>query len=160
MDANSINLKAKESMFNFIFKAKSTVQELTKNVLLEIGYRLVQRSIVGNPALWKRQYWPKNYIPGHFINNWQVGVDVMPTGIIGQIDASGSGSYARLQKLGRWQVGHTYYFVNNLPYAALLESGLHSVQSVPMGIVGLTRSEFQQIVKDVQMMYGSNKFNS
>ena len=154
---NAINLKAKVDVSKFIFKAKSTLQELARDVYLEIGYRIVYRSPVGDPRKWRPPRWPKGYVPGHFINNWQVGIDQVPVGIIGAVDPMGAGSYARLQKLGRWQIGHTYYFVNNLPYAKALEEG-HSLQSPPGGMVELTRREFPQIVKDIQARYAANKF--
>lgn len=154
----ALNLKAKDDMFKFIFKAKKTVQEITKAVNIEIGTRLVNYSAIGNPPEWHPPYWPKGYVPGHFINNWQVGIDVKPTGIIPGSDASGMGSIERLSHLGRWQVGHTFYFVNNLPYAQLLESGTHSYQVGPQGMVGRVRMEFRQIVADVQARYAANKY--
>ncbi len=153
-NANAINLKAKIDVSKSIFKARRTLQKFAKAVYLEIGYRIVQRSPVGDPATWHPAYWPKGYIPGHFINNWQVGIDQIPKGTFSHIDPMGADSYARLQKLGRWQLGHTYYFVNNLPYAKALEEG-HSGQA-PMGIIGLTRKEFKQIVKDVQVNFVVN----
>jgi hypothetical protein len=146
---NSINLKARTDIYKFVEKAKGKVQKLTKEVLLEIGTKLVDRSPVGDPLTWQRPYWPKGYAPGHFINNWQVGIDQIPKGIIAGVDPTGSASKERLSHLGRWQVGHTYYFVNNLPYAKALEQG-HSAQCPPSGMIGLTRLEFKQIVKDVE----------
>jgi hypothetical protein len=143
-----INAKAATDMMNFIFKSKANIQAVDKEVKLEIGRRLVDYSIVGNPMLWHPPYWPKDYNPGRFINNWQVGIDEMPVGTIGEIDASGEGSLARLKKLGRWTAGHTHYFVNNLVYAALLESGTHSSQVGPQGMVGRVTVEFPQIVRD------------
>lgn len=157
-DVTSINAKAKSDMFDFVFKARKTVQGLTKEVLLEVGKRLVNYSAIGNPPDWHPPYWPKNYIPGHFINNWQIGIDSLPTGIIQQIDGSGQGSLERLSHLGRWQVGHSYYFVNNLPYAALLETGLHSLQVGPQGMVGRVKLELPQIVRDVQASYATKTY--
>ena len=159
----SINLKAKADMFEFIFKAKSTVQELTKAVMIEIGTRIVNRSIVGNPKYWHPPRWPKNYHPGKFINNWQVGIDSIPNTRIQISDPSGAGSLERLSHLGRWQVGHTFYFVNNMPYARLLEHGMHSWRQralAPQGIIGMTRLEFKQIVQDVQINYAVRRFKA
>ncbi len=145
--ANSINLAAQQAIFNFISKFKSTIQKVDTEIKLEIGRRLVDYSVVGNPPTWHPPYWPKGYTPGLFINNWQVGIDSMPVGVIDEEDASGEGSLLRLKKMGRWTAGHTHYFVNNLPYAALLESGMHSPQVGPQGMVGRVRLEFQDIVK-------------
>lgn len=143
----SINAKARSTIFNWVDKSKKRIHEMTRWSLILVGQRLVMRSAVGNPSLWNPAYWPKGYNPGHFINNWQVGIDSKPIGTIDEVDASGSGSLARLKKLGRWPAGHDYFFVNNLPYASLLESGLHSSQVPPQGMVGLTKSEFPAIVR-------------
>lgn len=148
MSTKGINAKAATDMFRFTEKAKGKIQRMTKEVLLEIGYRLVYRSPVGDPTTWNPAYWPKGYIPGHFKNNWQVGIDKRPNGIIPGVDATGSNSLERLSHLGRWQVGHVYYFVNNVRYAYALEMGW-SPQSPPHGMVGLIRREYPQIVRQV-----------
>lgn len=144
---NSINLSAQQNMMNFIFKSKSMVQKIDKEVKLEIGRRLVDYSVIGNPAIWHPPYWPKNYEPGLFINNWQIGIDSVPSGIINEIDASGRGSLDRLQRVGRWTAKHIHYFANNLPYAARLEDGTHSSQIGPQGMVGRVRLEMNDIVR-------------
>ena len=145
---SAINAKARTDMFKFVTKSRSKIQNLTRLVLMEIGYRLVGRSPVGNPTSWKSGYWPKGYLPGHFINNWQVGIDTKPVGVIAAIDPTGSGSLERLQKLGRWPAGHVYYFVNNLPYAMALENGWSG--QAPRGIVKLLQLEFPAIVKEAE----------
>lgn len=149
---NSINAKAQADMFRFILKGKGAIQKITKQVLLEVGYRLVARSPVGDPSLWTPPYWPKGYIPGDFINNWQLGVDVIPNATyVSGPNELGSDSYTRFAKLPRWAVGHVYYFVNNLPYAMMLERG-HSSQA-PIGIVGLTVLEYPEIVRQAEINY-------
>lgn len=146
----SINAKAQADMFKFVEKAKGKVQKLTRNVLHEIGYRLVMRSPIGDPSTWHPPYWPKGYKPGHFLNNWQLGIDKIPQGVIPGV-VSGTGPIiARLAKVGRWPAGHVYYFVNNVPYAAVLEKGLHSPQVGPLGMVGLTTMEFPEIAKQAE----------
>lgn len=144
-NTRTINAKAKSDMFKFVDMTKSSIQKVNREVLLEIGRRLVVRSPVGDPTKWHPPYWPKGYIPGHFKNNWQVGIDKRPIGTIPGVDYSGAASIERMSHLGRWTVGHTYYFVNNLPYAYMLEMG-HSTQCPPGGMVGLIKREFAQIV--------------
>lgn len=156
MSNNSINLKAQQDMFNFVLKAKSAIQTNTAMVLYVVGQRLIQRSPVGNPSLWKDPHWPKGYIPGQFVNNWQLGMDMMPTGIIPGVDPSGAKALLRIKKsIPRWPVGHVYYFTNNLPYANMLEMG-HSTQA-PLGMVGLTALEFSQIVREVEINYSKGE---
>lgn len=150
--SNSINAKAQSDIFRFILKSKGAIQKVTRQVLLEVGYRLVARSPIGDPNLWHPPYWPKGYTPGTFINNWQLGVDSIPTAVqVSGQDELGTDSYARLSKLQRWPVGHVYYFVNNLPYAKALEYG-HSTQA-PQGMVGLTVLEYHEIVRQAEINY-------
>lgn len=145
---SSINAQALGDMAKFVAGTKATIQQVDREIKLEIGRRLVDYSPVGDPTTWHPPYWPKGYVPGLFINNWFVGIDAMPSGTTTVIDATGSGSLERMTHLGRWTVGHTHYFANNLPYAALLESGEHSLQVPPGGMVGRVTLEFPQIVAD------------
>jgi hypothetical protein len=86
-----------------------------------------------------------------------MGVDARPTGVLPNIDATGVSSVARMHKaIPRWPVGHIYYFTNNLPYARLLETGLHSSQVGPGGMVGLTVMEYQQIVRQAELNYAKD----
>lgn len=146
--ARTINLKARTDILRWNERSKAKIQLFTREVLLEVGRRLVDYSPVGDPTTWHPPRWPKGYIPGHFINNWQIGKDSRPVGIIPSVDASGRGSLARLQKLGRWAAGHTFYFTNNLPYAYRLEMGW-SPQAAPHGIVARVRREYHSIAQEV-----------
>lgn len=153
MNANSINLRAQEGVFRFILKSKNAVQTVTKSALIKVGERLVYYSAVGDPSYWKHPP-HKGYIPGHFINNWQLGVDTIPSGVIAGVDASGQMSLERMRKaIPRWPVGHVYHFVNNVPYARVLEMGGHSPQVPPGGMVGRTVLEFPQIAREAEVDY-------
>jgi hypothetical protein len=151
---SSINAQADAAFWNFAKKSRGAMQDVTKMVLIETYDRLLYRSPVGNPTTWKQQPpYTKGYLPGHFINNWQLGVDVVPTNEIPGSDPSGNASRRRMrQAIPRWPLGHVYYFVNNAPYASALENG-HSAQCPPGGMVGLTRLEFQSIVADCERRY-------
>lgn len=143
VDAKSINAKAEEIIRKFAAKSKQAVHDTVHEALLEVGRRLVDYSPVGNPALWGAP--PKRgYLPGHFINNWQVGIDSVPVGEIPGVDPTGQGSLERMTHLGRWQVGHVYHFVNNVPYAIAIEYG-HSTQA-PSGVTRLIRKQWPAIL--------------
>lgn len=152
--SRSLNAQATQNLMNFVIKKKSAVQMMTKVVLQRIAVSLVERSPIGNPALWKRKYWPAGYVPGQFINNWQMGVDAIPHGTLEWSEPTGKAAITRMHKsIPRWPVGHTYYFTNNLPYARLLETGLHSSQVGPGGMVALTFAEIPQYVRDAEIEY-------
>lgn len=145
--SNSINAKAVQGIFGFISRSKNAIHVCTKFALLEIGERLHYYSAIGDPSHWKHKP-HKGYVPGLFINNWRLGIDEIPSGMLTtRPDATGSTSMANLVKVGRWPANHSYYFVNNVPYAALLESGTHSWQVPPGGMVGRVKLEFSQIVQ-------------
>lgn len=149
----SINAAFESGVHRFIFKAKGAVQTVTRSALIKVGERLVYYSVVGEPVYWKHKP-HKGYVPGHFINNWQLGVDVMPRGEIAGVDRSGSLSIERMTKsIPRWPVGHTFYFVNNVIYARSLEYGHHSMQTPPGGMVQRTVLEFPQIVREAEIEY-------
>lgn len=153
MSSNGINAKAQAGMFRFLLKGKAAMQDVTKRTLMKIGERLVYYSVVGEPTYWKHKP-HKDYAPGHFINNWQLGVDEKPTGVIDGVDPSGRASLDRMKAaIPRYPVGKTFYFVNNVPYARLLESGEHSLQTPPGGMVGRTVLEFHQMVREAETEY-------
>ena len=158
MSKDSINARFAGDVMNFVIKGKGAIQKMTKEVLKEVALRLVARSAVGDPNTWHPPYWPKGYLPGHFINNWQLGIDAPPTGIIAGVGPSGAPSVARMHKsIPRWPVGHVYYFTNNVPYARLLETGLHSAQVGPGGMVGLTVAEYPAIVRQAEINYSKGE---
>ena len=143
---------------------RGQLQAVAKLTYMEIGRRLVDYSPIGDPTLWKnpkRALYPKSspYKPGSFINNWQVGIDNIPREeMISGPNISGTDSLERLKHLGRWQLDHTYYFVNNLPYAKLLEFGEHSSQVPVHGMVGRVKVEFKQIVEYAVANYNKANF--
>lgn len=117
-----------------------------RKVVIEIGNRLVYRSPVGNPDLWKfPDRAPPGYVGGRFRANWQYGFNTQPQGDLPIVDASGQMSLTGITSgaLGNPTNGITF-IVNNLPYGEAIENG-HSTQA-PHGIIGLTEMEFPAIV--------------
>jgi hypothetical protein len=128
----------------FVNKAKGNFDQVVRKVILDVGTRLVLRSPVGQPALWKGPA-PKGYTGGRFRANWQYGDSVRPRGVIDAVDLSGASSVARVASgAARTAAGRLHYLTNNLPYAMALERG-HSKQA-PAGMVGLVVREWQGIV--------------
>lgn len=154
MSRYGINTAAMEGILAFESRSKNAIHTCTRLALLEVGRRLVEYSVVGDPSLWKHKP-HKGYRPGLFANSWQVGIDARPASIATRPDQSGSGSLERLSHLGRWPAYHTYHFANNLPYAAALEYGGHSLQVPPLATVGRVELEFPQIVQLAIQQYHS-----
>jgi hypothetical protein len=152
-DDYGINTEAIKGVFGFVSRSKNAIHKCTKFALLEIGERLHMYSAVGDPSHWKHKPHP-GYQPGLFINNWQLGVDSMPSGMLStKPDMTAKASVASLTKIPRWPAYHNYYFVNNTPYAAILESGTHSWQVPPGGMIGRVKLEFPQIVQEAIRRY-------
>jgi hypothetical protein len=151
--SNNINHQSLARLLDKVERTKSKVQAIDREILKETAKRLIQYSAFGDPSTWAstKGKWPKGYTPGHFILNWQLGIDTVPTTEvqatnISRIQAEGI-ALERLSHMGRWTAGHTYNFTNTAPYAARLESGLGSRQVGPKGMVGRVSLEFSQIVK-------------
>lgn len=127
-------------------KTNRNLDEVVRDVIEDIATKLVERSPVGDPALWQHPA-PKGYEPGTFRGNWQLGIGSIPSGETGQIDPTGVGTlFSIVAAIGEHPAGTIAYICNNVPYARAIEDG-HSTQA-PTGLVGLTAIEFQQIVNE------------
>lgn len=68
------------------------------DIACELLYkRIVERTPVGNPAIWHPPYWPAGYVPGTLKANWKLERD-----------------------------GDEYIIYNDLPYAQRVENGWSS----------------------------------
>lgn len=106
--------------------------------VLELRTRLILRSPVDT---------------GRFRNNWQLGVEYAPTGVIEAADRSGQAASDRIRAaMPVKAAGRRYYLVNNLPYAQSLEDG--GSQQAPAGVVKITVVEAPQILDRVVAAVG------
>jgi hypothetical protein len=96
--------------------AGQRAEDVARNVAVEAYSRLVARSPVGDPSLWKSPA-PKGYVGGTFRRSWMIE-ELVP--------------------------GRFWSIWNAQPYAWSLELG--SSTQAPQGMVGLTVLEFSQIV--------------
>ena len=133
----------------FSEKTKTNVDATIKESILGIAIELVDRSPVGDPALWASKP-PKTYVPGTFKANWQGGIGEINYTITDETDPSGEISIVSISAMleGVDPKG-IFYITNSLPYAIPLEYG-HSSQA-PQGIVGLTAIEWQNIVSKAKL---------
>lgn len=90
------------------------------------------------------------YVGGHFIANWQYGLDAMPANVLDVIDRSPDGaetsSALAANVAGSPGSGHVHYIVNRVPYGPRLEDGWST--QAPAGMVGLTALRFNAIVEN------------
>ncbi len=94
---------------------------------------------------------------GRFRNNWQFGINQIPTGevagtdkgVVNQVGIGASSAKSTVAgSIGKVRGGDVVYLVNNLPYAERLEDNW-SPQTHNAGIVGVSVAEFQGIVDKV-----------
>lgn len=148
---------------DFALKVKRRSDDAVSALVTTIVAKIDERSPVGDPNLWvfnagtkeapRYVNWlayndPDGYVGGRFRANWQLGVDVKPDGEVNDVAPRGDDSVlsANLGKIPEGAFGHTYWYVNNLPYAQPLENGWSS--QAPAGMVGLTIAEFDTIVSE------------
>jgi len=115
----------------FVNRTHSNVDLVTKKVVLDIARSVIRKSPVDT---------------GRFKGNWQYGTNEMPTGTTDIHDESGQGTIAHITgQVPQQAAGKLHYIVNNMPYSIRLENGWSS--QAPSGMVGLTVSEYQGIVR-------------
>ena len=135
---------------DFADKTNRKFDDVVRNVTVSIVRKLDERSPVGDPTLWKHPA-PKDYKPGRFRGNWQLGVNFAPAGETGRLDPSGAETVEiNIGAIGDHPAGTIIWIVNNVPYGRPIEDG-HSTQA-PQGLVALTAIEFQQMVNASALM--------
>lgn len=110
----------------FAAKAGERADQVVREVVLEVGARLVARSPVDT---------------GRFRSNWFQS-EGGPLGTM--TERTGVTTVNGVELASSKMAGKTYYIQNNLPYAWRLENGWS--QQAPAGMVGLTVIEFAGIV--------------
>ena len=129
----------------FIKKAKGRTDKVLKKVVIDLGTSIIMKNPVGNHDQWASPA-PKGYVGGRSRANWQYGNGVMPSGIIDDTDKLGNKTIAALTAGVKTSSGASVHWItNSLPYINRLEQGWS--RQAPSGMVGLTVTEFQQIVK-------------
>lgn len=143
MTAFAVQLQA------FADKTNKRADALVGGVIADIARALDARSPVGDPSYWQHPA-PKDYAPGRFRGNWQLGVNFAPEGETGRIDPTGAETVdAIISAIPEHPAGTLAYLVNNVPYARPIEDGYS--RQAPAGVVGLTAVEFQSRVNSVAL---------
>lgn len=127
----------------FAKKVGKRADDLVGNVIVECARRLDERSPVGDATYWKNPA-PKGYVGGRFRGNWQLGINLIPSGETGRIDPNGSETLGTITaSIPQSPAGTIAYLTNNAPYAQRIEDGWS--RQAPTGLVGITEMEGPQI---------------
>jgi hypothetical protein len=127
----------------------ANIDWIYRKTCYEIVRRLIMRSPVGNPDLWKSKP-PKGYSGGLFRNNWFGSIGTPSDQITKRKGSEGMAAVARAQAIvTTWKPieGRSFFMTNNLPYGEELEKG-HSTQA-PAGMVKITMAETPGLVQEV-----------
>jgi len=110
---------------------------LVRAVLVDIAEELVDKSPVGDSAMWNTPA-PASYKPGHFKANWHHKQGSIDSSVRATVDPTGDVSMNQIRSsvLNASKPADIHYLYNNVPYAMALENG-HSDQA-PHGVVSLT----------------------
>ena len=121
-----------ESLAAFAEQAKKAIDDVFREVVIEIGTSVIRLSPVDT---------------GRFKGNWQFTVGAPSNQSIDTVDKGGHETIANLvAQVSSLEAGQVAYIVNNLVYGVPLEYG-HSDQA-PAGMVQITLARFQQIVEE------------
>lgn len=144
-------------MSHFINHAHANIDMVTRKVVLDVMRSVIRKSPVGNPDLWvalrngdyvdyTSVHGEIDYVGGRFKANWQYSSGSMPGGTVDAINANSGEVISNLSaQVPQQASGKIHYIVNNLPYSIRLENGWST--QAPSGIIGLTISEYQGIVR-------------
>lgn len=122
-----------ESLAAFAEQTKEAIDDVFREVVIEIGTSVIQLSPVDT---------------GRFKGNWQFTVGAPSSQSLDTFDKSGHETIAALvAEVSKLEAGQVAYIVNNLVYAIPLEYG-HSQKKAPSGMVQITLARFQQIVEE------------
>jgi hypothetical protein len=128
-------------------KAVRNTRLLVRRVALDVFGRVILKTPVGNPSLWKSLSAPPGYVGGRLRGNWQTSVGAPAEGELDRLQAEAVGA-AQLEGqiiAGAWNGEGSIFLTNNLPYAEEVERG-HSSQA-PTGMVRVTLAEYPGIVE-------------
>jgi hypothetical protein len=133
------------SLAAFAQKAPDQARTVVRKVAGDALTRLVRRTPVGNPSLWRSKP-PKGYVGGRLRANWTASQGVPNLTVTLTRDRSGQTTISRgLAVIQAADGEHSIYLMNSLPYVREIEYEGHSAQA-PAGMVRITVTEFQTMV--------------
>ncbi|QQP96546.1 hypothetical protein [Lysobacter enzymogenes] len=129
----------------FAEKAEGNAVQVVRAVSIDLLTRIVLRSPVGNPSLWKGKA-PKGYVGGRLRANWNTRLGGPDLSTTTAVDKSGQNTISTGSAIiGGADGQQDIYIMNSLPYVREIEYEGHSKQA-PAGMVRVTVTEFQTYV--------------
>ncbi len=126
--------------------ALAACEKTINATLLEMYKKIVDRTPVGDPSLWKSSP-PANYTPGHLKASWALSFD--------NVIRNGEGRFASASQLTEGHgislsvtnstTGKTAAISNSAVYAERIEYGSWSTQA-PAGMMRITIAEYTDII--------------
>jgi len=123
-----------------------------KKIAIELLGRIIEKTPVGNPDLWKESSLPapKGYVGGRARANWQISVgtpgssaDASPEkGVKTKMPISGFQEAEGFTAMATAKAGGTIWIYNNVRYIKRLEDG-HSQRQAPAGMVAVSLAEIE-----------------
>lgn len=118
---------------------------LQKKIAIDLLSRIMEKTPVGNPDLWKESSRPApaGYVGGRARANWQISTVTPGNSDIDAVDPGGQITESiGLTKMGTAKAGGTIWIFNNLRYIKRLEDGWSHKQA-PLGMVAVSLAEIQ-----------------
>lgn len=116
--------------------------EVARETILTAGALAVMTSPVGEPSTWKGRP-PKNYKPGQFRSNWNLGVDAIDTTHTSKTDVF---TVNGLGEMPDQLFGHRIYLSNASPQAWRIEMDHWSLQA-PNGVITPIEGQFMELFR-------------
>lgn len=133
------------SLAAFAAKAPDKARAVVRKVAIDTLSRVVLRTPVGNPQMWKSKP-PAGYVGGRLRANWNTSIGAPSLTVTAKRDAAGEATIQRGRGVIAASDGEQpIYIMNSLPYVREIEYEGHSRQA-PAGMVRITVAELQSFV--------------
>ena len=144
------NAEFKRNFAKVLEKAGSKAEMLVRAASMELLKRVIEKSPVGDPTMWKNnESAPKGYVGGRFKANWNVAVGSIDHGTNAPADKSGDSAMSRGKGIAMsFPMGAVVFITNSMPYSRKIEYDAWSKQA-SAGVVRITVMEYREIIKQV-----------
>jgi hypothetical protein len=126
-------------------KAKARPEKVIRQFVVNLGTLLLENTVVGDPARWKRKP-PPGYVPGSLMSNWNFSIGLIDESNGKPPNRSVSDGVDRLHSALLPPItDQAIYLVNAQPYARRIEYDSWS-SAAPAGFVRITAVQADQVM--------------